>query len=104
MTKNKIASVIIAIFLLHLFSVVAQANDVSNNELNKLTAKASLLMDGTNGTVIFEKNSREKLPLASITKVISMIIVVDEIRNNNLRMDDIVTTSAHASSMGGSQV
>lgn len=75
-----------------------------NTELNSLTAKSIILMDGTTGTIIFERNSREEVQLASITKVMSMMIVMDAINNNTLTMDDIVTTSSHAASMGGSQV
>lgn len=103
MTKNKTA--IVVMMLVCMFSIKALALDVEiNNKLNELTAKSSILMDGTNGTVIFEKNSKDKLPIASITKVVAMIIVMDEINNNKLSMDDIITTSAHAASMGGSQV
>ncbi|MBP5427615.1 MAG: D-alanyl-D-alanine carboxypeptidase [Clostridiales bacterium] len=79
-------------------------NIPQNTVLDSLTAKSIMLMDATTGTVIFERNSDEKLPLASITKVMSMMIILDEIRNNNLSMDDIVTTSPYAASMGGSQV
>lgn len=75
-----------------------------NTELDKLTAKSIMLMDATTGTVIFERNGDYKLPLASITKVMSMMIIVDEIRAGNLTMDDVVKTSPYAASMGGSQV
>ena len=103
MIKNK--TVIIVIALVCMLKVTVLAGDVSiDNELSELTAKSVILMDGTNGTVIFEKNSKEKLPLASITKVISMLIIMDEINDNRLSMDDIVITSKHAASTGGSQV
>ena len=82
-TKNKTASFIM--FLVHMFSAIVVADSVNEyGDLNDLTAKAAILMDGTNGTVIFEKDSSERLPLASITKVVSMIVVMDEIRDNNL--------------------
>lgn len=75
-----------------------------NTELDNLTAKSIMLMDATTGTVIFERNGDEKLPLASITKVMSMMVIVDEIRAGNLSMDDMIKTSPYAASMGGSQV
>lgn len=79
-------------------------NIPENKELNSLTARSVILMEGSTGTIIFERNSREQVPLASITKVMSMMIVMDAIKDNIITMDDIVTTSPHAASMGGSQV
>jgi len=101
--KKRTASIVMVIFLwVNVFGgMVSQAR---SNSFDSLTAKAVMLMDGENGTVIFEKNSKKKLPLASITKVIAMIIVIDEIRDNNLSMDDIVVTSKHAANIGGSHV
>ena len=110
---KRILSLIMAMLICCSSQIVVMAdNDLqrnilnipNNTELNNLTAKSIILMDGTNGTIIFERNIDEQVQLASITKVMSMMIVMDEIQSNNLSMDDIVKTSPYAASMGGSQV
>lgn len=67
-------------------------------------SKSVVLMEKTTGDVIIEKNSEEKLSPASITKIMTLILIFDNIKSGNIKLDDIVTTSEHAKSMGGSQV
>lgn len=76
------------------------------NAENDLTpgAKSAIMMDQNTHTVLYEKNANEKRPPASMTKVMSMLLVMDQIEKGNLSMDDEVTISENASSMGGSQV
>lgn len=61
-------------------------------------------MDFTTGEILFEKNSNEKRPLASVTKIMTMLLTMEEIANGNLKYDDIVIGSAHAKSYGGSTI
>lgn len=68
------------------------------------SARSAILMDADTGTVIFEKNSHDKLPPASITKVMTMLLVMEAIDNGTIKMSDKVTASEYASSMGGSQI
>ncbi len=67
-------------------------------------AHSAILMDADTGTVIFEKNPHEKLPPASITKVMTMLLVMEELDKGALKMDEQVTASEYAASMGGSQI
>lgn len=61
-------------------------------------------MESSTGTIIFEKNAHELLPPASITKVMTLLLIYETIEAGKLTMDTIVTTSEHAADMGGSQV
>jgi len=67
-------------------------------------AKSAILTDADTGTVIFEKNSHDKLPPASITKVMTMLLVMEAIDEGKIKMKDKVQTSEYAASMGGSQI
>lgn len=67
-------------------------------------AKSAILISTTNNTVLYEKNKDERLPIASMTKVMTLALIYDAIKDNRISLDDMLTTSAHAKSMGGSQV
>jgi len=67
-------------------------------------AKAAVIMESTSGEIIFEQNSTQRLAPASVTKVMTMLLIYEAIAQKRISWDDIVTTSEHAASMGGSQV
>lgn len=67
-------------------------------------AKAAYLMEYTTGKVIYAKNENEKLYPASMTKMMGLLIIFENIHNGKIKWDDQVSASAHAASMGGSQV
>lgn len=67
-------------------------------------AKALLLMEYSTGKVLFAENETEHLPIASVTKVISTLLVVEAIDSGRITLQDVVTVSEYAASMGGSQV
>ena len=67
-------------------------------------AKSAILIDNATGKVLFEKNVDEKLAPASMTKIGSMLLIMEAIDNGNLSLDDQVTISEEAANMGGSQV
>ncbi|MCD7831409.1 MAG: D-alanyl-D-alanine carboxypeptidase [Firmicutes bacterium] len=77
--------------------------EVSAAELD-IDAKSCILMEMTTGTVLYEYNADEALPPASVTKIMTILIVMDAIDDGMISSDDIVTVSANAASMGGSQV
>lgn len=77
---------------------------VLENDAIIKNAKSAILIDEATGHVLYEKNANEKLSPASMTKIMTMKLVLDAIDNNELSFDEILTTSKHASSMGGSQV
>lgn len=69
-----------------------------------IAAPSALLMEASTGQVIYEKNADEKRSPASVTKVMTLILIFDAIDSGKIKMTDEVVTSAHAKSMGGSQV
>lgn len=70
----------------------------------EVSAPSVLLMEASTGTIIYEKNSEEKLRPASITKIMTLILIFDAIKEGEISLDDTVSVSEYAASMGGSQV
>ena len=70
----------------------------------ELSAPVAVLMDAETGTVLFEKNSHEVRACASITKVMTLILVMEALDSGKIQWEDTVTASAHAASMGGSDI
>lgn len=68
------------------------------------SAKSAMLLEPTTGEIIFEKNSHEKLHPASMTKMMSMLLIIEAIENGVISWDEMVTVSENAASMGGSQI
>ncbi|MBE5938990.1 MAG: D-alanyl-D-alanine carboxypeptidase [Lachnospiraceae bacterium] len=77
--------------------------DVSGNTLS-LSSESVVLMEASTGTILYEKEKDKKLSPASITKIMTLILIFDSIAEGKIKLDDMVTTSAYAKSMGGSQV
>lgn len=67
-------------------------------------ATAGVLMDVTTGEIIFEKNKDEQVAVASMTKMVAQIIILEQIEAGKIKWNDVVTTSENASGMGGSQI
>lgn len=70
----------------------------------KLASPSVVLMESSTGQILYEKNADEQRSPASITKIMTLILIFDELEKGTLELTDQVTTSAHAKSMGGSQV
>lgn len=70
----------------------------------ELSAPSAILMEASTGQVIFDKNPDEKLPPASVTKVMTMLLIFDAVKSGKIKLEDSVTVSDYAASMGGSQV
>lgn len=70
----------------------------------ELASKSALLMDAATGTILYEKNSHEAMPPASVTKVMTMLLIYEAEEGGQFRWEDSVQVSEHAASMGGSQV
>lgn len=77
---------------------------VSAEEKLKVDCKAACLIDYYSGTQVFEKNSSERFPIASMCKIMTLILCFDEIETGNLSLEDDIPVSERAASMGGSQV
>ncbi len=78
---------------------VAKAEDSLN-----LTSESAILMDAESGKILYEKNIDEQLPMASMTKIMSMLLIMESIEDGSLNYSDKVLISENASGMGGSQV
>ena len=70
----------------------------------EITAPSAILMEASTGTVICEKNADEPRNPASVTKIMTLILIFDALQSGKIHLTDEVVTSAHAKSMGGSQV
>lgn len=78
---------------------------IDNDGLNLApNAKSAIMIEATTGKIIYEKNSNESLPMASMTKMMTLLLIMEEIDAGNLKWEEIVTASSHAASMGGSQI
>ena len=69
-----------------------------------IKAKSAILLEVNTGKILYEQNSDEKLPPASITKIMSLLLVMESINSGKLSLEDVITASEHACSMGGSQI
>lgn len=88
-----------------LFSALfVSAVPVSALSPEEITAPSAILIEPTTKKILFEKNSHEVRPCASITKVMTLILVFEAIEEGKIDYDDVVTASAHAASMGGSDI
>lgn len=77
---------------------VANVGDIT------LNAKSAILIEQNTGKILFEKNADEKTPPASITKIMSLLLVMEALENGKFTVDSDVTCTEHAASMGGSQI
>ena len=77
---------------------------VVSAEEELVSAPAAVLMEASTGKILYEKNAHEQRPCASITKVMTLLLVFEAIDSGRLHLDDIITTSEHAASMGGSDI
>ena len=96
---KKLCCLVLAIFIF-CFGINVKAEDLNLAQ----NAKSAILMEASTGEIIFEKNSHEKLHPASMTKMMSMLLILENIEKGVINWDDIVTVSSNASSMGGSQI
>jgi D-alanyl-D-alanine carboxypeptidase (penicillin-binding protein 5/6) len=79
------------------FSVFAEEDLISNSQ-------SGILIEANSGKIIFEKDKDKKVSVASMTKMVAQIIILEEIENGNIKWSDMVKVSHNASSMGGSQI
>ena len=70
----------------------------------EVSAKSAVLMDAATGTILYEQNAHEKLPPASVTKVMTMLLIMEAIDGGKISWDDSVTASEAAAAKGGSQI
>ncbi len=82
---------------------VKENEEVNNSPIN-LKSQSGIIMEISTKKVLFEKSSNERLAPASMTKVMTMLLIMEELEKGNISLDDQVVISSNAASMGGSQV
>lgn len=92
------------LFFLHICSTSAYAESTGQAAGPALSAPSAVLMEAETGQLIYEKEKDTRRSPASVTKIMTLILIFDQLENGSISLDDPVTTSAHAKSMGGSQV
>lgn len=99
---KRIICIILMITLI--FSHCVCGTENKDEKQDKISAKSYVLMEASSGKIIKSQNETQKLSPASITKIMTLILIFDEIHSGKLKLSDVATTSAYAKSMGGSQV
>ena len=90
--------IVLLILVLIPFKVLGNNIELAEN------SKSAIMLEASTGSIIFEKNSHERFNPASMTKMMSMLLIMEAIENNVISWDEMVTISENASSMGGSQI
>lgn len=92
--------------ILILLCILLSITKVYAEEIEDLApnAKSAIMIEASTGEILFRKNENEKLAPASMTKMMSMLLIMEEIEKGNLKWDEQITASATASGMGGSQI
>lgn len=86
-----------------LFCSIPMHREVTSADID-LTSKSAILMDSGTGTILYEKNPHEHLPVASMVKMMTILLTLENLEEDRISLDDKVLTSEKASGMGGSQV
>ncbi len=103
---GKLSLVVVLCF--SLLGSVAYAEETKNTQAltegPAISAPSAILMEASTGTVVYEKNSHEVLPPASVTKVMTLLLIFEALERGDISLEQEVTASDYAASMGGSQV
>ena len=99
---KKIASFIMTILLAIMPMNISFANE--DNTPLSVSSKSAILMDVGSGQILYEKNAHDKLPPASVTKVMTMLLICEALDSGKITLEDSVQISENAASMGGSQI
>ena len=83
---------------------ISPTNTTTNENKFAENAKSAIMIEASTGTILYEKNKDDKLPMASMTKMMTLLLIMEEIESGNLKWNEMITTSEHAASMGGSQI
>ncbi len=99
---KKILGLCLSVLLL--LSAVPVFSEVDQGGTMTITAPSAILIEAGSGQVLFEKNSHERRPPASVTKIMTMLLTVEAVERGQITLEEMVTCSDFAASMGGSQV
>lgn len=101
---KKTASILTALLLCFLLAVPAAALEAQDPAAPEVAAPSAVLIERQTGTVLYAKNETERRPPASVTKVMTLLLIAEAVDSGELALDDMVTASERAASMGGSQI
>lgn len=116
MIKRVCAAIVSLALVFELGTVTLNAEKETKSDLKKstqvntdveaeiVTAPSAILIEASSGQVLYELDADKKMPIASVTKTMTMLLIMEAIDSGKIRLSDMVTTSEHAASMGGSQV
>ena len=99
--KKGFTVILLSVFLLYRITF---PTSVVHAEEVEISAPSGILMEMSTGTVLFEKDADTARPPASVTKIMTMLLIFDALENGTISLDDEVSISEYAASMGGSQV
>lgn len=102
--KRKTAYFLILLFTFFSFPLIEATASEEKSPSLETTAKAAIIMEASTGQVIFSKNPDQELPMASVTKLMTLLLAVEAVERGELSLDEMVTASEIACSMGGSQI
>lgn len=85
--------------LIFIFTLTVRGEEIKTDSID---AKSYILIEQTSGKVLSESNPDEKLPIASVTKIMTMLLIMESIETGVIKLDDLVTVSDNAMSYGGS--
>ncbi|MBQ8615115.1 MAG: D-alanyl-D-alanine carboxypeptidase, partial [Clostridia bacterium] len=94
-----VVMLLIAVMLLPKQNIIVNASFETD-----VNHKSSVLVEYNTGKVLVDNNSHEKLPIASVTKLMTVLLTLEEIENGNINLEDKIVVSENASGMGGSQI
>jgi D-alanyl-D-alanine carboxypeptidase (penicillin-binding protein 5/6) len=108
----RVVSAIMALLMCLGFAVNALAEEAADEESlpaaavvnTNIPCRSAILIEQSTGRVLFEKDADTPMPPASITKIMTLLLVMEAIDTGKIKLDDMVTCSPHASSMGGTQI
>ena len=101
---KKTASILTALLLCFLLTAPAAALDARDPAAPEVAAPSAVLIERETGTVLYAKDETERRPPASVTKVMTLLLIAEAVDSGELALDDMVTASERAASMGGSQI
>lgn len=82
--------------------IFVSANVYADNPQLEINSKSAILMEYSTGEILYEMNPDEKLPIASVTKIMTMLLIAEALDSGTIKLDDLVSVSERAMSMGGS--
>ena len=104
--KRFLAALLCAIFFVQPVMAEETTTEMTVEETSEIgiTVPSALLMEASTGQIIYEKDADTKRPPASVTKVMTLLLIFDALKEGKIKLEDEVATSEYAASMGGSQV